>query len=367
MNKLIFISSLIIIILINSSFSQTLDKNKEAEKPVKPDIIYLYDGYIIKCRIIRITDKYIAYYPEGNDSQQLIAVKLAVKVVLNDGKVIVLIQKKDKITPEDGIKPAKEKIQTKKKEEKSKTKISFGARVYYADWKPVWEKSSIPFTSSFNNNPFFLYNPFISIQFNNKWELLLNFSYGKTASSSIIVIPLWMDYYIFLDDRDIKKINGAITIAYTLNNYLKIFFGPKYYGFIYKEDSFMISSNFDPFSGMMTPSVFAFGSNSIYHNFGPEIGISLKIPLFFKNLSLLTDISGFGLYGMEIFNSSHREDSLSYGFNIYPGISITIPAINIDIKTGYRYQYLKYHNLYLSDKDGKDQLSGFYVSLGFTF
>ena len=220
--------------------------------------------------------------------------------------------------------------------EKKTWSISFGMIASYAWWTPVWLKYSFwngiphegypPF--SFKIKPSFIYGPLVGVSFNPKWGLSGSFAYAKYKSTATI-------YYIdnfatatvmpLRGTRDAVKMDSDLLVNYNIDKYVKIFFGPKYQGYQYNEET------------LLSKTKIAYNSCSL--GFGSGFNVPIVSTFYFQ-----PNVSLFGLYGLEIRTGSEHYTSSAYalGFNGVVAFAYFIPAAHLTFTVGYKAQYIHY-------------------------
>jgi hypothetical protein len=261
-----------------------------------------------------------------------------------------------------------EKAAEKEKKEKNWS-ISIGAIGHFSWWKPVWQKT--PFTASisgftpsytFKIKPAFLYGPVFGVSFNPAWGLSGSFIYSRykavTRSYTLFpptIIPISLT-------RTAIKMDADLLINHVANQYVKLFFGPKYQGYSYTDK--------------------ASGSNRVaYHSVSLGFGTAFTVPIV-STLFFQPGISAFGLMGWEKrkagsskLGSSDKQSnkasiktatalgvngSLAFGYYIQPA--------HLTFSAGYRVQYIYYFKKSNTQYVNKSDLfHGAFVSVIATF
>lgn len=226
--------------------------------------------------------------------------------------------------------------------------LNAGATLWYANWKPHWEKEfrdvfrdESSEQSHFKMDDTFLFGPVVSLKLGDSFSIAANMLYGKYTASCI---KMWYEGGIetraIHSTMDITKYDTDIILNYRAFTYVQFFIGFKLQHYNLSETQrglYNIAS--DPFSRELL-------SNS----YGPGLGMGLTIPLD-ENFAMLLNIAG--IYLRTKIEDSWKENSganppsyiymlNAYGINNALSLAYFVPAINITLLTGFRYQFLKY-------------------------
>lgn len=237
-----------------------------------------------------------------------------------------------------------EKIyEVKKKEvaEKRQWHVSAGFRLGCLWWQPVWQKYLANEIGNglkdfeYTIKPAAIFGPMLGFTFNPRWSIAWNFQYGRyLADARALVyfpsfIPLLVPNTIHLA---VDKIDSDLIAVATLAKYVRLFFGPRYQGYRYKEKFLMITS-----------------SPVVYHSIAMGVGCLFTVPIG-ANFYFLPSIAMVGLVGWEEPNPLKISYTLqsealltgAVGVNTQIDIGYHIPSIGIMINGGLRVQYLHY-------------------------
>ncbi|MCL2154380.1 MAG: hypothetical protein FWH53_01810 [Leptospirales bacterium] len=151
--------------------------------------------------------------------------------------------------------------------------------------------------------PTFIYGPVLSVKFTESFDITFMYLYGRFNETA---------NYDKVEIRDSELIFNA-----GLNDYFKVFAGVKYMGFL--------------------------ESDTKYIGYGPELGLSVALPIAYK-INLLLSVSGFFSGGEESDSSSKRSYN-EYGVNGTLSLSYYIVPASTTVSLGRRFQYFKsdYH------------------------
>ena len=215
----------------------------------------------------------------------------------------------------------------------SELKFSLGYRLHYAWLSPYWERleSKLLTTNYYydirqTQGDNFIYNPIFSIYFNNKWSITGSYQEGVLS---------YRGYYYYLTqfyatNFELEKYDIELQISYTINRYVRFFFGPKYQAYV-------------TVKGINTPGI---PSSTVffYNAIGIGTGFIFVIPLA-GPLYLLTGIAAVIMYGAseyshEFVKGNSRSDIVGAIGNI--GILVAIRSMNITLSLGVKVQAFNY-------------------------
>lgn len=210
--------------------------------------------------------------------------------------------------------------------------ISVGATTWYTNWET---SDSMGFELK---DPVFLYGPVMAVKFSDDWSFTLVFLYGQFNEN--VKMTDEISGMTFPVDLTIDRYDSDAALNYRLNNYLKIFAGIKYMGYMYNikiSESTMFGTAW-------------FNNDFDHKGVGPGGGLSGVFPLGY-DFYILGNISAMYLWGKDEIktksydplsdittSSSSSSSSKEYGINT--GISLTyyIPAASTSISLGGRFQ-----------------------------
>jgi hypothetical protein len=217
--------------------------------------------------------------------------------------------------------------------------VNIGAATWYAWWRPSFIDAMTgrleQKTNSFlgpvrvSMHPEFLLGPALSVSFSNRWTLSTVFLYGdwyrihtrsikqETSSTSV-----------FYNDMTVRKWDLDSLASYALLDFLKVFAGVKWQGYLYQVIGTYNNGN---------------RMRLLNNSVGPGLGFAITLPLV-GNFFLLWNASALYLYTRMDFGvpQSHHEVYSAFGCNSTLSVAWHLASAGTTISLGFRYQYLDY-------------------------
>jgi hypothetical protein len=233
-----------------------------------------------------------------------------------------------------------QKLYQVKKADTSKRewRLSAGFRVGCLWWQPVWQKYTANEIGNGLDNfkykmgPNAIYGPLLGFTINSQWSLSWNFQYGRYIAKAQAVI--------YVADRLLpgkirfaaEKMDSDLLATVTLAKFAKLFFGPRYQGYQYKEKFLLIKS-----------------SPVKYHSIALGVGSAFTVPLG-MSFYFLPSVSLVALVGWEEKNplkisytlKSEGQTAGALGFNLQADFGYFVIPAGLTITAGFRVQYLGY-------------------------
>lgn len=238
--------------------------------------------------------------------------------------------------------PAKQQklYQVKKKPDtdgKREWRLSVGFRVGCFWWQPVWQKYIANEIGNGLDNfkyrigPNAIFGPMLGFTINNQWSLSWGFQYGRyiaRARALIYLPPVIPGNIRFAVD----KMDSDLLAMVTLAKFARLFFGPRYQGYQYKEKFLLIKS-----------------SPVKYHSIALGVGSAFTVPIgasfyFLPNISLVALVGWEEKNPLKISYTLKSEASTAgaLGFNAQVDFGYYVAQAGITITAGFRAQYLHY-------------------------
>ncbi len=280
--------------------------------------------------------------------------------------------------------PAQQIIDDENRPER-KSSFSFGLKVHYAWWEPVWGKMEpVELISllhyrygatsvEYKGKASFLYNPFISIGLGKRWYLSMSYSYGRYSGigGNAYTFPFARGTFLFSSTTPAQKhvINHSIRAEKHdadmlfnrhLTNWCKIFFGLKYQGYTMRDTIRVnLAQILTPVSTDWSYTPWRFKGTMLFHSFGGGLGFGFTVHIV-QNLFLLPNVSGLILIGKDYSPGSSKFHTLIQNlfastdlssnrknYALLGGIgslsfAYLIPAAHLTLDAGLRAQCLYY-------------------------
>lgn len=224
--------------------------------------------------------------------------------------------------------------------------VSVGGYVWYAEWKPFFNKGFSQYNMSYSSDPGFLYGPLVSVRFADQWSWSNMFLYGKFDGD----VKWGQSGYGGSFSMDPSRFDLDSTLNYTINRYFKVFGGVK---------GWYMKTSFTSPDGKMESSNTALGSG---------LGASVSLPLS-NSLFAIANLSGLYLRNRQLLDSDPDDWYNVYGVNTTLSLAYYFAEAHTTASLGVRYQYLKYYadtssNIY---DDSRDLFYGVMLSVIYTF
>ncbi|MBN2079339.1 MAG: hypothetical protein JW838_10255 [Spirochaetes bacterium] len=224
--------------------------------------------------------------------------------------------------------------------------VTAGMRYQFIMWNPGFLKNDaeqmriedtddILIAGSSNHYyPVHVYNPVLSIRMSDRWSFTASFSYSRMAFShyyyQLSIIRMLTRARIAA-----TKLEGDLLFSYTVNPWLKIYWGPKYQGYL------MDIRAREVFWGPVGNGLPLRNHRSMeIHTAGLGAGIALTVPIHGR-LYLLTRLSWIGLAGTSVggkadFGSVY----IRSGANGALDLAFVIEKIGLTVTAGGIIQYM---------------------------
>lgn len=256
---------------------------------------------------------------------------------------------------------------------RSNTDVSLGGLVFYGMWNPVWKKQTFVKGPAFHASQAgeyqltswnFIGGPLFSIRNKNGWSVSLSATYGtfKAVFTGVIIPygPNWIPVFPASNNNLIaQKIDADCIISKNFNQYIKIFFGPKYQGYLFR------LKKIDNLAIMYGVPILKSEMSQLYSG-GLGLGLGGTIPLGFS-FYLLPSASFIAMSGLSTTGEAQTVP-LSFGGNAQVLLTYQIDAANLAISVGGKANYLYYY--LLPDKSYLNRHDYFYggvLMLAYTF
>lgn len=234
--------------------------------------------------------------------------------------------------------------------------ISAGIYSYYVWWRPSFANVY----DEMKTTQGFMTGPMVSWSFSENWSLSLlaiitvkEFHQAYTADSGTDSFSNdWMVKF----ESDFGKLDIDASVSYSLNSYFKLFSGVKYFFLDFSGGTY---KNEITYMGETRTEENATGAIKPEPAFGLGAGLGISYPLierlslggsasilYYPSYAVLNqivtgpsnpgDIESF--FGSEESKSSY----VGYGFNTTFSISYYIPAIDLSIAPGGRFQFIRF-------------------------
>jgi hypothetical protein len=266
--------------------------------------------------------------------------------------------------------------------------VSVGFRSHFSWWDPVWSRirasktyllyNTVGKDLDIPNRGDFLYNPFISFQFNNRWALSASYLYGHYIFKTNAYAAQVLDNVLIKNRHrnSVDKHDADLLLNCSINRWVKVFFGLKYQSYIIKNSIQSVYST----KSFVIPS----SDNIRFHSGGGGLGLGFTVPLG-SDFYIFPSISGILLAGRDfakppnILNSIISSllagiDRKGYKTFVITGamgslsLAYHIKAIRLTIEAGGRGQYLYYTQKMRSDIGQRyDLFFGPYLSVIYSF
>jgi hypothetical protein len=224
-----------------------------------------------------------------------------------------------------------------KKDGKREWRLSVGFRAGCFWWQPVWQKYKANEIGNglddfkYRMGPNAIYGPILGFTINNQWSLSWGFQYGRYIANAraLIYLPPVIPGNIHFA---VQKMDSDLLAMVTLSKFARLFFGPRYQGYQYKEKFLLIKS-----------------SPVKYHSIALGVGSAFIVPIG-ASFYFLPNISLVALAGWEEKNplkisytlKSEAATTGALGFNCNVDFGYFVSQVGITITAGFRVQYLYY-------------------------